>query len=285
MKKIELTAGSYSSVLGFGCAPILGSIDKKKATYALDFALEQGICHFDLARSYGYGEAERFLGEFLKESKKEVVIASKFGITASMMSIVLKHLKPIVRIMKKANSGKKTSPVTSEENRISKLLLNRVSPLRATHMRESLEKSLKELNKDYLDFFFIHEPLETLFHIEELLETAEKLKNEGKIKSLGLAYRHDQYDLHKSYLKNFDILQFNSPERLEDYTTLVENKGKEKNIIYSLMKGINTQIHPNKKLQMHLNDFPNSVLLISMFNVNHIKQNIEIANSLKTKII
>ena len=57
MKKVELVKGIQSSVLGFGCAPILGSVGAKTATRAIDCAIDCGITHFDLARSYGYGEA------------------------------------------------------------------------------------------------------------------------------------------------------------------------------------------------------------------------------------
>ena len=62
MKQIELSTGISSSVLGFGCAPILGSVDGRTAARAVACALDNGITHFDLARSYGYGAAEGFIG-------------------------------------------------------------------------------------------------------------------------------------------------------------------------------------------------------------------------------
>ncbi|NEN94747.1 MAG: hypothetical protein F6K50_04165 [Moorea sp. SIO3I7] len=48
--------------LGFGCAPILGRVDKRKSIQALKIAYEEGINYFDIARSYGWGEAESILG-------------------------------------------------------------------------------------------------------------------------------------------------------------------------------------------------------------------------------
>jgi len=63
--------GINSSVLGFGCAPILGSKNYKISKKAIELAMENGINHFDLARSYGYGEAENFVGKLIK-GKREI---------------------------------------------------------------------------------------------------------------------------------------------------------------------------------------------------------------------
>lgn len=281
MKKIELIEGSVSSVLGFGCGPILGSVDHATATRALEYAIANGINHFDLARSYGYGEAEEFFGRFIKANKNQIVVATKFGIRANQLARVFRYLKPVIRTFQKRNTSNKKPQGNAEENRFSKLLLQHIEPLRGKHMRENLEESLKALQRDYVDHYFIHEPWQQLIYIEELLETAHLLKKEGKIKSIGLAYRHSQFDLHKDYLKEFDILQFNSPVSLEGYGDLRKDRGMENNIIFSLFRGNNPEISPANKLKNHLSDFPNSVLLISMFNINHIKQNIEIADSLE----
>ena len=42
-----------------------GSFDKAEAESAIDLALEQGITLFDTAQGYGFGVAERLLGESL----------------------------------------------------------------------------------------------------------------------------------------------------------------------------------------------------------------------------
>ncbi len=97
MRTVELVRGIKSSVVGFGCAPILGSVDGKKAKRAIHLALDNGINHFDLARSYGYGEAEKFVGKLLKGKRNEVVLASKFGIRANWKATLLRPVKPILR--------------------------------------------------------------------------------------------------------------------------------------------------------------------------------------------
>lgn len=72
-----------SSVLGFGCAPIIGARGPKECKKMIRLALELGINHFDLARSYGFGEAEKFVGLMLSKQRDRLVIASKFGIVAN----------------------------------------------------------------------------------------------------------------------------------------------------------------------------------------------------------
>ena len=66
-------------VLGFGCSS-LASVGEKKALQLLGTAFDAGVRHFDVARYYGYGEAESLLGAFVKSRRSEVTITTKFGI-------------------------------------------------------------------------------------------------------------------------------------------------------------------------------------------------------------
>ncbi|MFX6040902.1 aldo/keto reductase, partial [Acinetobacter baumannii] len=61
-----------SGRLGFGCAPMLGRVGRKDSLRALAIAYDNGIRHFDVARSYGFGEAEALLGEFLAGKRQHV---------------------------------------------------------------------------------------------------------------------------------------------------------------------------------------------------------------------
>jgi len=280
MRTVELTKGIHSSVLGFGCAPIMGSIDAKTAKYALDFAIDNGINHLDLARSYGFGEAEGFVGKLLKGKRHEIVLASKFGIKPNWKASVLKSIKPIIRIVRsrtKKNEPKPALPATTGVTNIAGGFLERIVPIRSKDMRSSLEKSLRELRSDYLDYFLVHEPLQMLTYFEELRETAERLKGEGKIRAWGIAYMQSQQHLHEQYINTFDLLQFNRPVELPDYNKLVLNRGMQSNIIFSPIRGGSDGMKPAEKLKTLLGDFPNSVILCSMFNLEHLKQNIQIA--------
>lgn len=165
MKKIELVPGIVSSVLGFGCAPILGSIDSKKARSAIACAIDHEINHFDLARSYGYGEAEHFVGKMIKGKRNKLVLASKFGIKANWKALLLRPAKPFIRLMlaRKQAYHSNAKPIHNSRSNMADNFHNRIM-LDGKEMQKNLERSLRELRTDYLDYFFIHEPPEKLLH-------------------------------------------------------------------------------------------------------------------------
>lgn len=274
MKKVELVPGIHSSVLGFGCAPILGSVGANKAKRALLLALDNGINHFDIARSYGYGEAEQFVGGLLKPYRKDLVIASKFGIEANNKAKLLSPIKPIVRYLK--NKKKKFFPSLSITETTSMGIAdsfhNRIL-LNPSKMNKSLEESLRALKTDYLDFFFIHEPIETIIDIDELLYMGQKLKQEGKIRAFGIAFMQNQKELHINYLKYFDVLQFNNSPGMKGYENIRQERAVFPNIFFSPINGGNSQLSVAEKLRNLHRDFPKSVILCSMFNEHHLISN------------
>lgn len=66
--------------LGFGTASLHHLFRSKDRQTLLGAALGAGYTHFDTARMYGEGIAERELGRFLLGRRQHVTIASKFGI-------------------------------------------------------------------------------------------------------------------------------------------------------------------------------------------------------------
>lgn len=276
MRKVELVKGIQSSVLGFGCAPILGSVGSQKAKYALDAAIDNGITHFDLARSYGYGQAEYFVGNYLKLKRNDLVYASKFGIKANFKAKLLIPFKPFLRYG--LSKIKKNSPSIARLDE-EKTALNigdkfhyRI-PLDKQQMKKSLEESLRALKTDYLDYFFIHEPYHSIENIDELTEYAAQLKKEGKIKAFGLAFMQNQQKLHTDYLNKFDVLQFNNSPGMVNYNNIIAERTKLPNIFFSPLRGGYVDMKPSEKLRILTNDFPQSIILCSMFNEKHLKTN------------
>ena len=58
-----------------------GACRTRQSLRAMGCAWDAGITLFDTARSYGFGDAEAVLGEFLRGKRDKAVIATKFGIT------------------------------------------------------------------------------------------------------------------------------------------------------------------------------------------------------------
>jgi aryl-alcohol dehydrogenase-like predicted oxidoreductase len=287
MKYVELAPGINSSALGFGCAPILGSVDASAARRALAEALDVGVTHFDLARSYGYGQAEAFVGGFLKSQRNRVTIVTKFGIRATPLAGVLAPLKPLARRIRNlaqtggAGSSDRLGAEVHSEKLVPKQggasvladLLHRRIPITPVSMSRSLEKSLRSLGSDYVDLLLVHEPLASVAEIESILECAEHFVAIGKIRAFGIAYTEDQESLHSGYLSRFQVRQTNIPHGDAEYNKLVRERSGAGNIFFSPFRGMSTARSPEASLIKIAADFPRSVTLCSMFNPRHIRLN------------
>lgn len=279
MKTVTLAHDVHSSILGFGCAPILGAVGAKTAGRALGEALDRGVTHFDVARSYGYGEAEAFLGKFLAGRRDQVVIASKFGIRATWKASLLRPLKPLVRAMRPRQGGAPATataaPPTPAPPR-NDPFHERV-PFTAIEMRRNLETSLRALKTDHLDVFFVHEPKAGLPHLDELADTAIALKQEGKIRAWGLAYDWADRQPLAASLAAFDVLQFNASPGAAHYADAIAAHGNAPNVLFAPMRQ-RGGLEPTDALRKLWNDFPNSVVLCSMFDPAHVRANASAAN-------
>lgn len=193
-----------SSELAFGCASVMGRISKKQSIRVLHQALDVGVTHFDVARSYGYGEAESCVGEVLRSCREKVVITTKFGILPSRSSSTLKKLKPFLQ------SAIKILPS-------SRLIFNKgvkiantmpISGQFAVHMaKASLEKSLIELKTDYIDILFLHDCTKDDL-TEEHIDFLKGQITAGKIRTYGVATSIEAVvAIEKCYGSQF-ILQF-----------------------------------------------------------------------------
>lgn len=173
--------------LGMGCAEIAGTITRARSLRALEFAFDQGIVYFDVARSYGFGRAERIVGDFLKGKRDQVVVATKAGIPPAATSNVRLALRqrlarPARRLRKWLSAANRSSmgpPRGTGGNRDR-------SRFEVSRIRDSLERSLQELQTDYVDVFHLHScaPADVS---DELLAFLEKQQNSGKVRQLGLA--------------------------------------------------------------------------------------------------
>ncbi|MFM2063169.1 MAG: hypothetical protein RLZZ507_2839 [Cyanobacteriota bacterium] len=194
--------------LGFGCASILGKVGKKDSLYALKVAHETGINYFDIARSYGWGEAESLLGNFFIQEKikrENVEITTKFGLSP--------RNNKFIRIAKTlARNIVSSIPQTQT---IVKSAASQVAPkidFTVENAMISLDASLKSLRTDYIDNILFHDynfenGSNNIFEVIEFLEDQKKC---GKIKSYGFT-TYQSIDL----LNNFFISKKIKPDLIQ----------------------------------------------------------------------
>ena len=140
------------SAIGLGCMGMSHGYgepsDKKEMISLIHKAIDLGVTFFDTAEVYGPFTNEELVGEALKPFKNKVVIATKFGIK-------LENFKQVLD----------AKPET---------------------IRKSVEGSLKRLNIEAIDLYYLHR-VDPNTPIEEVASTIKDLIKEGKVKNWGLS--------------------------------------------------------------------------------------------------
>ena len=150
------------SAIGLGCMGMSHAYgpaaDKKEMTELLSRAVEGGYTFFDTAEVYGTPDNphdnEELLGEAMKPYRKRIVLASKCGIRFDETSAAVN--KPLI-------------PDGRPET-----------------IKKSVEGSLKRLQTDYLDLYYIHR-IDRTVPIEETAGAMKELMEAGKITHWGIS--------------------------------------------------------------------------------------------------
>jgi aryl-alcohol dehydrogenase-like predicted oxidoreductase len=147
MQKRKLGTSSLEvSVVGLGCNNF-GMIPKEASQRVIDRAIEKGITLFDTADIYGNrGGSESTLGEILGDRRKDIVLATKFG-------------------MKMDDDGAKSGASRH-------------------YIAKAVEDSLRRLETDWIDLYQLHTP-DPKTPIEETLRALDDLVNAGKVRFIG----------------------------------------------------------------------------------------------------
>jgi aryl-alcohol dehydrogenase-like predicted oxidoreductase len=130
------------TAVGVGCNNFGWRIDDRAAAAVVGAALDSGINFFDTADIYGEGRSEEFLGRALGGRRREVVVATKFG-------------------MKLDEQRRGAKP---------------------EYIRRAVEDSLRRLNTDYIDLYQLHRPdpetpiADTLGALDELVKAGKVLQ-------------------------------------------------------------------------------------------------------------
>ena len=170
-----------TSVLGFGCGSVLGRVGRRDSLRAMNTAWDAGVTLFDTARSYGYGEAEGLLGEFLQGKRGQATVVTKFGILPARPVAWKRLAKPIVRgalnLLPQARSLVRRG-IAGEMSQ---------GHFDVPTLRASLEESLRQLRTDYLDVLLMHLPPVSAFQQQDLMAELETVVREGKVRRVGVS--------------------------------------------------------------------------------------------------
>jgi aryl-alcohol dehydrogenase-like predicted oxidoreductase len=131
------------SRLCFGTMTFGKPVDQATADRMVARCLEEGIDFFDTANAYQLGGAETMLGAALGKKRKDVVLATK--------------------VQHKMGEG-------PDESGLSKRAILR-----------QVEESLKRLQTDWIDLYYLHQP-DPAVPIEESLEAMDMLVRAGKVR-------------------------------------------------------------------------------------------------------
>ncbi|WP_213816947.1 aldo/keto reductase [Glaciihabitans sp. dw_435] len=149
-------SGLKVPVLSFGTAPFSGgehegswgNTQVEEARHLVDISLEAGVNFFDSADIYSNGRAEEVLGGALKGRRDQALIGTKATF----------------------RSGAATD-------------VNDVGSSRF-HLIRALEGSLRRLDTDYVDVFYLH-GFDAMTPQEEVLSTLDEFVRSGKVRYIG----------------------------------------------------------------------------------------------------
>ncbi len=138
---------------GYGCMGLsstYGQAEDESSIRTIHRALDLGVTFFDTANVYGNGHNEELLARALTGRRDKVVLATKFG---------------------------NRMPGDVEERKVIGT---------ADYSRRQVEASLRRLNTDHIDLYYLHR-IDPETPIEDTVEGLARLKQEGKIGAIGLS--------------------------------------------------------------------------------------------------
>ncbi len=160
MKQIALgSQGLIVPIIGLGCmgmtgfeeAHMYGPADEQEAIATIHRSLELGGNFLDTADLYGPFKNEQLIAKAISGKRDHYILASKFGWEIN-------------------DNNKVTWAINGKKD----------------YVKKSLERSLKNLNTDYIDLYYLHR-LDKNTPIEETVEAMAELVKEGKVGYIGLS--------------------------------------------------------------------------------------------------
>ena len=152
------------SEMGFGTWTLVsnwwGQLSERDSIKLVHKALDLGINLFDTADQYSSGGNEEVVAKALKGHRNEVVLGSKFGYDFYTFT---------------TRTGHQEKPQKFEPDFI----------------RYACEQSLRRLNTDWIDIYQLHNPRLPVIERDDVFDTLDQLRQEGKIRYYGAALGPD----------------------------------------------------------------------------------------------
>ncbi len=165
--------GLQVSAIGFGCWELgggYGKVDESEYTPAVHRAIDLGINCFDTAEAYGFGVSERALARALGERRQDVMVVTKFGV-----------------------GYQEAAPSFRDSSR--------------QRLMDSIEKSLSDLNTDYVDVYMVHWPdIRTPF--DETMRAFDDIVLQGKARFVGISNLRLQQLETCMQTRRIDVVQY-----------------------------------------------------------------------------
>jgi aryl-alcohol dehydrogenase-like predicted oxidoreductase len=146
-------SGLTVGAIGLGCMGMsqsYGPPDDEESVRTIQRALDLGVTLIDTADAYGKGGNERLVGRAIAGRRREVVLATKFGIVPNA-----------------------SGPATDVD-------------ARPARVRGCCEASLERLGIDVIDLYYLHR-IDPNVPIEDTVGAMAELVKEGKVRFLGLS--------------------------------------------------------------------------------------------------
>ncbi len=168
MKRARLADTLDVTVIGLGTAPLGGlfaPVSDADAEAAIERAWSLGVRYFDTAPLYGFGLAERRLGNFLRQQKQDsFVVSTKVG-----------------RLLRASGT------VPAEDDHYKGTPVERPQlDYSYDGVMRSMEESLDRLGLDRVDILLVHDPDD---HYDEAIAGAfralQRLRSDGTVRTIG----------------------------------------------------------------------------------------------------
>ena len=141
------TSGLLVSVVGLGCNNFGMRLGVEETRAVVHRAIDKGITLFDTADMYGgRGGSEEQLGQILGDRRKDIVLATKFGMAMS-------------------DDGTKIGAARR-------------------YIMNAVEDSLRRLQTDHIDLYQLHQP-DPRTPLDETLRAMDDLVTQGKVRYIG----------------------------------------------------------------------------------------------------